>query len=81
MGWNDFGASKCCILRFDSVLEFQSMPILLREFSGMYETLTWQPREMCYNVKVELGLHLIKHHHMKSGGTDPLILNLGTRPR
>jgi len=57
------------------------MQILLREFSGMYETLTWQPREMYYNVKVELGLHLIKHHPMKSGVTDPLILNLGTRPR
>ena len=47
----------------------------------MYETLTWQPREIDYNVKVELGLYLIKRHLMKSGGTDPLILNLGTRPR
>lgn len=81
MGWNDFGASKCCILRFDLVLEFQNMQILLREFSGMYETLTWQPREIYCNVNVELVLHLIKHHPMKNSGTDPLILNLGTRPR
>ena len=81
LGWNDFDVSKCCILKFESVLEFESMQLLLREFSGIYETLTWQPREIYYNVKAELGLYLIKHHPMKSGGTDPLILNLGTRPR
>jgi hypothetical protein len=81
LGWNVFGASKCCILKFDSVLEFQSMQLLLRESYGMYETLTWQLREIYYNVKVELGLYLIKHHPMKSGGTDPHILNLGARPR
>jgi hypothetical protein len=81
MGWNDFGASKFCILKCDSVLEFQNMQLLLREFSGMYETSTLQQREICYNAKVKLGLYLIKHHPMKTGGTDPLILNLGTRLR
>jgi hypothetical protein len=81
LGWNEFGASKCRILKLNSVLELQSMQLLLREISGMYETLTWHPHEICYNVKAESGLYLIKHHPMKSGGTDPLMLNLGTRPR